>query len=81
LLFKRSGEIFNFTELAAAIHAELPSEVSSVVLVPTFAENFFGDLFQVTAREDEIFQPSIAVENVEIVDSLNPVNIRQFPGT
>jgi len=75
------GEIFNFTELAAAIHAELPSEVSSVVLVPTFAENFFGDLFQVTAREDEIFQPSIAVENVEIVDSLNPVNIRQFPGT
>lgn len=70
------GETFYFTELAATIHAALPTEVASVVLVPNFAQNQFGDLFQVLAREDEVFYPDITVDNIEIVTGYTPTNLR-----
>lgn len=72
------GETFYFTELAAAIHNNLSTHISSVVLVPTSSQHFFGDLFQVFVREDEILIPDISVEDIEIVESLNPVVLRQF---
>lgn len=71
------GESFFFTELAASIHAELGPEIDSVVLVPTYAQNQFGDMFQVQAREDELFYPDINTTDLEIVQSLTPDNIRQ----
>lgn len=70
------GETFYFTELAAAIHAALPTEISSVIPVPTYAQNQFGDLFEVQAREDEIFYPDITVDNIEIVTGYTPTNMR-----
>lgn len=70
------GETFYFTELAAAIHAALPTEISSVVLVPTLPQNQFGDLFQVLAREDEVFYPDVTVDNVEIVTGYTATNLR-----
>lgn len=70
------GETFYFTELAAAIHASLPTEISSVVLVPTLTNNQFGDMFQVLAREDEIFYPDISVGDIEIVTGYTPTNLR-----
>lgn len=73
------GETFFFTELAAAIHAALPTEISSVVLVPLFTQNQFGDLFQVLAREDEVFYPDITVSDVEIVSGYTPTNLRLTP--
>jgi hypothetical protein len=71
------GETFYFTELAAAIHASLPTEIDTVVLVPLNSTNYFGDMFQVSAREDELFMPSVTVDDIEIVDSLNRLNIKQ----
>jgi len=71
------GETFYFTELAAAIHAALPSDIDSVVLTPTYSRNQFGDLFQVIANEDEIFQPHISVSDIEIVQSYNAQVLRQ----
>lgn len=70
------GETFYFTELASAIHSALPTEISSVVLVPTFGNNQFGDLFQIQAREDELFYPDISVEDIQIVTSYTPQNLR-----
>lgn len=70
------GETFYFTELAAAIHAALPTEISSVVLVPSLPQNQFGDLFQVLAREDEVFYPDVTVDNVEIVTGYTATNLR-----
>lgn len=70
------GEAFYVTELIAAIHSQLRAEISSVVLVPTVASGQFGDLFQVTCQEDEIFYADINVEDVEIVTSYTPTNIR-----
>ncbi len=70
------GETFYFTELTAAIHAALPNDISSVVLVPTYQTNQFGNLYQVTAREDEIFYPDITVSNIEMVLDYNNVTLR-----
>jgi hypothetical protein len=71
------GETFYFTELAAAIHLSLPSDISTVVLVPDNDNNQFGDMFQVIAREDELFYPDITVDDVELVVSLTSTNMKQ----
>ena len=73
------GETFYFTELAAAIHSDLSSDIDSVVLVPTLPSNQFGDLIQVEAREDEVFQPDIAVDDVVIVAALTDDILRLDP--
>lgn len=70
------GETFYATELFAAIHAALPSDINSVVLVPTLTQNQFGDLFQVLAREDEVFYPDISVDNIEIISGYTATNMR-----
>lgn len=73
------GETFYFSELSAAIHTVLTTEISSVVLVPTYAQNQFGDLYQINAREDEVFYPDITVDNIEIVESYTATNLRFVP--
>lgn len=70
------GETFYATELIAAIHAALPSEINSVVIVPTMTQHQFGDLFQVIAREDEIFYPDVSVSDIEIVTGYTATNLR-----
>ncbi len=65
------GETFYFTELAAAVHAALPIEISTFVIVPVSADNNFGDLFQVQAAEDEIFYPDLTENDVQLVPDIN----------
>lgn len=71
------GETFFYTELATAIHNSLGGDIDTVVLVPTNSNNSFGDLFQVSCGEDEVFIPSISVNDIQIVESLNPTVIRK----
>jgi hypothetical protein len=70
------GETFYVTELISAIHNALKSEISSVVIVPTGSASQFGDLFQIYCQEDEIFYADINIEDVEVVTSYTPTNIR-----
>jgi hypothetical protein len=71
------GETFYFSELAAYIHSRLPVDIDSIVIVPTFVTQVYGDLQQIFAKEDEIIQPSISVDDIEIIESLNPRNLKQ----
>jgi hypothetical protein len=71
------GETFYFTELSAFIHSRLPVEVESIVLVPKFNNHVFGDLYQVLAKEDEIIQANITVDDIDIIESLSPQTIKQ----
>ena len=64
------GDTFNFTELSAYIHNKLNSNVSSVLIRPKNDSQRFGELFQVFSMEDEIFVPSITVDDIEIVPYL-----------
>ena len=73
------GETFYFTELAASIHSNLGPEIESVVLVPLTSQSEFGDLYQIQAREDELFIADIRPQDIEIIDSITPTNIRQTP--
>ena len=71
------GQPFYFTELASAIHNELSSEIESVVLVPKSPDNNFGDLYEIIALEDEIIQPSIGIDDIELVQRLDSKTIKQ----
>lgn len=69
------GETFYFSELSAAIHKAIPNDISSVVLVPVMKTNMFGSLYQILAREDEVFMADIGAEQIDIVSSLNVTNL------
>jgi len=71
------GESFYFTELCSYIHSQLTTVIATVVIVPEKASSQFGDLFQIKAQPDELFLPTARVDNVEIVDNLTEVNLRQ----
>jgi hypothetical protein len=71
------GETFFFSELSAYIHTRLPTELNTVVLVPSAEKNLFGDLYQVNSMEDEIFQAHLTETDIEVVESLNPKTLKQ----
>lgn len=70
------GESFFYTELAAYIHQQLATIISSVVIVPDDQESQFGDLFQIRAEPTELFLSTASVSDIEIVDSLTDANMR-----
>lgn len=71
------GEKFYATELISLIHQRMPTQISSVVLVPMYSVNSFGALFTIDSGFDEILQSCATVNDVEIVDALTPTVLRQ----
>jgi hypothetical protein len=72
------GEKFYATELISLIHQRLPTQIASVVLVPTYSVNSFGSLFTIDSGFDEILQSCATINDVEIVDALTPTVLRQL---
>lgn len=72
------GETFYATELIALMHTRLPTEIHSVVLVPIYSTNSFGDLFTVNCGFDEILQSAAQLTDIEVVEALTPTVIRQI---
>ena len=70
------GESFYYTELAAYIHQNLSSHLSSIVIVPIQAESNFGNLFQVKAEPDELFISVADVNDVEVVKGFTEQNLK-----
>lgn len=73
------GEGFFFSELSSAIHADIGPEIDSVVLIPIFSQNQFGDMYQVQSRENEVFIPDITSTSIDVVVEYTPKNTRQNP--
>lgn len=71
------GDSFYATELISAIHQRLSTEILSVVLVPTYTINSFGSLFTINAGTTEILQSAAKLDDIEIIDSLTPISLRQ----
>ena len=71
------GEAFYGTELIAAIHSSLPGEIDSIVIVPASKEHRFGELFEIIPEEDELFQPSISVSDIILVEHYNSKILKQ----
>ena len=70
------GEKFFYTELAAFIHQQLSSIISTVVIVPNNASSQFGNLFEIVAGPTELFMSTATVNNVQIVSNLTDANLR-----
>ena len=70
------GENFFYTELAAFIHQQLSTIISTVVIVPNSANSLFGNLFEIIAKPNELFMSTATVNNVQIVSGLTDQNLR-----
>ena len=70
------GDTFFFSELAAYLHRELGTIVSSVVLVPLDPSKRFGDLYEIRCQPNEIFANGATVDNIEVIDALTSSNLR-----
>ena len=70
------GDSFFFSELAAYLHQNLGSIVSSVVLVPLNPLKSFGDLYEIRSAPNEIFVSAATVSDVEVIEALTQSNIR-----
>ena len=70
------GQSFYATELNAVIHKNLSTEISSVVMVPEFPTNYFGDLFYLRSGPHEVFVSCATIDNIEIITSLDRVTLK-----
>lgn len=70
------GETFFFTELAAYIHLQMSTVLSSVVIVPTSNNGVFGELFEVRCDPNEMFISTAQVDDVVIIDGNTVANLR-----
>jgi len=70
------GDSFYFSELAAYLHKQMGSIISSIVLVPLNPLKSFGDLYEIRSAPNEIFVSAATVADVEVIDALTQSNIR-----
>ena len=75
------GATFYFSELAAYIHSQIGSVVSSVVLVPLNPQKSFGDLYEIRSAPNQIFVNAATVNDVQVIQALTSTNIRTAPGS
>jgi len=75
------GDTFYFSELAAYLHRELGTIISSVVLVPLNSQKSFGDLYEIRSAPNEIFVNGATINNIEVIDALTSTNLRTAPGS
>jgi hypothetical protein len=70
------GDSFFFSELAAYLHEQMGSIISSVVLVPLNPLKTFGDLYEIRSAPNEIFANAATVTDVEVIEALTQSNLR-----
>ena len=70
------GDSFFFSELAAYLHEQMGSIISSVVLVPLNPLKTFGDLYEIRSAPNEIFANAATVADVEVIEALTQSNLR-----
>jgi len=75
------GDTFYFSELAAYLHRELGTIISSVVLVPLNSQKYFGDLYEIRSAPNEIFVNGATINNIEVIEALTSSNLRTAPGS
>ena len=75
------GDTFYFSELAAYIHSQIGTYVSSVVLVPLNPQKSFGDLYEIQCAPNQIFVNGATVNDVEVITALTSTNLQTAPGS
>jgi hypothetical protein len=75
------GDTFYFSELAAYLHRQLGTIISSVVLVPLNQQKSFGDLYEIRSQPNEIFANGAVIDNIDVIEALTSTNLRTAPGS
>jgi hypothetical protein len=75
------GDTFYFSELAAYLHRQLGTIISSVVLVPLDQQKSFGDLYEIRSAPNEIFANGATISNIDVIEALTSTNLRTAPGS
>ena len=75
------GDTFYFSELAAYLHRQLGTIISSVVLVPLDPQKSFGDLYEIRSQPNEIFANGATIDNIDVIEALTSTNLRTAPGS
>ena len=75
------GDTFYFSELAAYIHQNIGSIVSSVVLVPLDPQKSFGDLYEIRSAPNQIFCNGATVNDVQVITALTSTNLQTSSGS
>lgn len=75
------GDTFYFSELAAYLHKQLGTIISSVVLVPLNTQKYFGDLYEIRSQPNEIFVNGATINNIDVIEALTSTNLRTAPGS
>ena len=75
------GDTFYFSELAAYLHKQLGTIISSVVLVPLDQQKSFGDLYEIRSQPNEIFANGAIIANIDVIEALTSTNLRTAPGS
>ena len=75
------GDTFYFSELAAYLHRQLGTIISSVVLVPLDQQKSFGDLYEIRSQPNEIFANGATIDNIDVIEALTSTNLRTAAGS
>jgi len=75
------GDTFYFSEMAAYLHAQMGSIISSIVLVPLNLQKSFGDLYEIRSAPNQIFVNAANINSVEVIEALTSTNLRTAPGS
>ena len=75
------GDTFYFSELAAYIHQNIASVVSSIVLVPLDPSKSFGDLYEIRSAPNQIFVNGATVNDIEVITALTSTNLQTSSGS
>jgi hypothetical protein len=71
------GKAFYAQELCAVTHKQLPLDLSSVVIVPEFPSNYFGDLLYVQSDANEVLMTAAELKDIQVITSLDRITLRQ----
>ena len=72
----KPGETFFFTQLSSYIHNKLGNNIGTVLLVPTYNDEKFGNLFEIQCEPDEILISGASIEDIQIISRITDYNIR-----
>lgn len=70
------GDRFYLGELITYVTNTVAPDISNLVILPKQSTQVFGSLFEIQSRSDEIFVSGATVDDIEIVSSINAVELR-----
>ena len=70
------GETFFFTQLSTYIHKKMSDNIGTILIVPSYNNEKFGNLFEIQCDPEEILLSSASLDDIQIISKITDYNIR-----